>query len=96
MELNPTRMCELLVGLPDVNVLAVDDRPDRSIVVHIEARLERSWCPACGARATVKERPVVELVDLPCFGRPARLAWRKHRLCCPPSGVPDGVVNPCR
>jgi transposase len=90
VELNPTRMCELLVGLPDVNVLAVDDRPDRSIVVHIEARLERSWCPACGARATVKERPVVELVDLPCFGRPARLAWRKHRLCCPQAVCPMG------
>src|SRR5690606_6447580 len=23
------------------------------------------------------------LVDLPCFGRPARLVWRKHRWCCP-------------
>jgi hypothetical protein len=78
-------MCELLVGLPDVIVLAVDDVVDEPIVVHIEARLDRVWCPGCGARAVVKERPVVELVDLPCFGRPARLAWRKHRLCCPES-----------
>ena len=31
-------MCKLLVGLPDVNVLAVDDQPDGPIVVHIEAR----------------------------------------------------------
>jgi hypothetical protein len=30
----------------------------------------------------VKDRPVVELVDLPVFGRPARLMWRKHRLKC--------------
>ena len=82
MEFNPTRMCELLVGLPDVNVTAVDDRRGGPIVVHIEARLERAWCVECGARAGVKDRPVVELVDLPCFGRPARLAWRKHRLCC--------------
>lgn len=34
MEFNPARMCELLVGLPDVNVLAVDDRRDLPIVVH--------------------------------------------------------------
>lgn len=25
---------------------------------------------------------MVVLVDLPCFGRPARLAVREHRLCC--------------
>ena len=30
----------------------------------------------------VKERPEVELVDLPVFGRQARLVWRKHRLVC--------------
>ncbi len=38
--------------------------------------------PVVAARATarVKERPEVELVDLPVFGRQARLVWRKHRL----------------
>ncbi|MCB0920935.1 MAG: transposase family protein [Acidimicrobiaceae bacterium] len=56
----------------------------------IEARLEGLWCPACGARATVKERPVVDLVDLPCFGRPARLGWRKHRLECREALCPMG------
>ena len=90
MEFNPTRMCELLVGLPDVIVTAVEDRPDGPIVVHVEARLERAWCVRCGARAGVKQRPVVELVDLPCFGRPARLAWRKHRLCCREPLCPAG------
>lgn len=90
MECNPTRMCELLVGLPDVNVFAVADVTDQPIVVHVEARLDRAWCALCGARAAVKERPVVELVDLPCFGRPARLAWRKHRLCCPQVLCPAG------
>jgi hypothetical protein len=65
-------LCELLVGLPDVNVLAVVDVADEPIVVHIEARLERVWCMTCGARAVVKERLVVELVDLPCFAHPDR------------------------
>ncbi len=30
----------------------------------------------------VKDRDTVELVDLPCFGRPAVLAWRKIRWAC--------------
>lgn len=83
MELNLTRMCELLVGLPDVNVLAVDEADGSGpVAVHVESRLARLWCRTCGSRATVKDRPVVTLVDLPCFGRPTRLAWHKHRLCC--------------
>jgi hypothetical protein len=53
-------MCELLVGLPDVDVLAVDDRPDEPIVVHIEARRDPAWCRSCGGRARVKDRPWVD------------------------------------
>ncbi|MGQ0850061.1 MAG: transposase [Actinomycetota bacterium] len=51
--------------------------------VPVECRLEGAECPGCGSAAWVKDRAVVELVDLPAFGRPARLRWRKHRLCCP-------------
>lgn len=84
MEADPTRMCELLVGLPAVNVLGVEDVLDAAVVVHIESRLDRPvGCVACGARAWIKDRPAVELVDLPCFGRPARLVWHKHRWRCP-------------
>ena len=83
MEVDPTRMCELLVGLPAINVLGIDDERDDMVVVHIESRGERPRCPACGLPAWVKDRPAVELVDLPCFGRPARLVWHKHRWCCP-------------
>jgi hypothetical protein len=31
-------MCERLVGLPDVNVLAVDDQRAKPIRVHVETR----------------------------------------------------------
>ena len=89
MELDPTRMCELLVGLPDVNVLGVDDRPGQ-VWVHIETRGPRPCCSGCGGGATIKDRPVVELVDLPAFGRPSRLAWRKHRWACGDSACPVG------
>jgi transposase len=59
-------------------------------VVHVEARRAPAWCWSCGVRAVVKDRPRVELVDLPCFGRPARLVWRKHRWRCPEPACPGG------
>jgi transposase len=71
------------VGLPAVTVLGVDDERVDAVVVHIESCSDRPVCPGCGLVAWVKDRPAVELVDLPCFGRPARLVWRKHRWRCP-------------
>jgi len=89
VELDPTRMCELLVGLPDVNVLAVDDVADEPLRVHVETREPRPTCPGCGDVA-IKDRPAVDLVDLAVFGRRARLIWRKHRWSCPASSCPTG------
>jgi transposase len=84
-------VCELLVGLPDVNVLGVDDfDPDEPLRVHVETRGPRPNCPRCATPVVVKERPVVELVDLPVFGRRARLVWRKHRWWCPDPGCGVG------
>jgi transposase len=77
-----TRICELLVGLPDVNVLAVSDTPGAPLEVWIETRTERPACPGCGGPAVVKDRPMVRLVDLPAFGRPTELCWRKYRWRC--------------
>jgi transposase len=77
-------MCELLVGLGDVNVVAVDDvDPDEPIRIFVETRWLRPVCEQCESSAVVKDRPVVDLVDLPVFGRPARLVWRKYRWVCP-------------
>jgi transposase len=39
-------------------------------------------CPTCSGRAQVKERPVVSYVDLPVYGTPMKLAWKKHRMRC--------------
>lgn len=83
MTTNPTRMCELLVGLPDVNVLSVTDTTGDGLEIRIETRFTRPTCFDCSTPATVKDRPVVVLVDLPAFGRPARLVWRKYRWRCP-------------
>ncbi|MGI8519797.1 MAG: hypothetical protein ACR2MC_04195, partial [Actinomycetota bacterium] len=38
----------------------------------------------------MKGRDRVELVDLPAFGRRARLVWRKHRWACPNRACAQG------
>lgn len=81
--LDATRACELLVGLPAVNVLDVVEPIVGRLEITVESRIETPSCRGCGERAWVKDRPVVELVDLTCFGRPVVLRWRKHRLWCP-------------
>jgi transposase len=90
VETDPIRVCELLVGLPEVIVLGVEDEAGEPIRVHVESRIDEQTCGGCGARAWVKDRPLVVLVDLPAFGRPSRLAWRKHRLSCPDPTCPVG------
>jgi transposase len=54
--------------------------PDVSLV--IEQVLDEVSCPSCGNRAQVKERPVVTYIDLPVYGFPMRLTWKKHRMKC--------------
>jgi len=84
LETDPTRMCELLVGLDDVMVLGVEDPgAEGPLVVAIETESSVPTCPECGAWARLKERVWVTYVDLPVFGRPTRLRWRKRRWRCP-------------
>jgi hypothetical protein len=91
---NATRACELLVGLPAVTVLEVLEPLVGRLEITVESRVETPGCPGCGERAWVKDRPVVELVDLTCFGRPVVLRWRKAPLVLPQELVPVGVVDP--
>ena len=75
-------MCALLVGLPDVTVIGVVDLAGVPIVVHVEQDAARPAGAGCARPAAAKGRRDVLLVDLPVFGRPAKLAWRKHRWRC--------------
>jgi transposase len=82
LEHDPTRMCELLVGLPDVNVEGVGDWP-RWLRIVISTRADRPRCPSCAGAAWRHDDVDVELVDLPCFERRTRLVWSKQRWRCP-------------
>lgn len=83
METNATRMCALIVGLPAVAVLGVEDQLGEPLRVHVETTAATAGCAGCGTRAWLKGRRPVELVDLAAFGRPSVLAWHKRRWRCP-------------
>jgi len=89
---HPTEILQALVGLKDVQVLAYERHgPDVELLV--EQTPSDVRCPRCGTRAQVKERPVVHYVDLPVYGTPMSLAWKKppHVLCRP--GVREEVLG---
>ncbi len=90
---NTPYLCVPLVGLPDVDVLGIDDRAgDELLRVHIEARSQRPECPRCDGVVWHKDRDRVVLVDLP-----QRLDGR--RGCCGTSNAgyaPTMRVRPGR
>ena len=86
-------MCELLVGLGDVEVLSVGDEGGGPLRVHVRCRAARPPCGGCGGPLWSDGERAVVLVDLPAFGRPVRLVWRKRRWRCPRRGCGAGTVT---
>ncbi len=76
-----TGLAEALLGLDGFRVLDVREVPDE-LVVTIETTAEFVGCERCGVRAEAHARMRVEIRDLACFGRPARLVWIKRRWRC--------------
>jgi transposase len=70
------------VGLKDVVVLHYERRGP-NVELAIEQLIRQPVrCPSCKELAQVKERPVVTYIDLPVYGTPMRLGWKKHRMRC--------------
>ncbi len=78
-----------MVGIKDIRVLNYK-RSGSNVELMIEQVKGDVHCPNCKGRAQVKERPVVHYIDLPVYGTPMRLAWRKHRMRCPNDNCPQG------
>ena len=47
MDENPTRICELIVGLGEMEVLGIDDASGGPLAMHIRSR-SRPVCGGCG------------------------------------------------
>jgi transposase len=76
-----TGLAEALLGLDGFRVLTVTETA-AELVIEIETTAVVVGCGACGTRAEAHERMAVAIRDLACFGRPARLVWRKRRWRC--------------
>jgi transposase len=74
-------LAEALLGLDGFRVLEVNEAPDE-LVLTIETSLDVVGCRRCGTRAQAQDRMPIDIRDLPCFGRPARLRWIKRRWRC--------------
>lgn len=79
---DPSQILQALVGLKDVTVLQLA-RYGPQVELTVEQVRVDGRCPSCGGRAQVKERPIVTYADLPVYGVPMRLSWKKHRMSCP-------------
>ena len=73
--------CDLLVGLEGFHVIEVAQH-QRHLRVVIESSPRVEGCTTCGVVATSHGRRDVRLVDVPSFGRPVRLIWRKRTWRC--------------
>ena len=80
-----TGLAEALLGLEGFRVLEVTEDPDE-VVITVETTVDVVGCRSCGTRAEAQDRMPIDIRDLPCFGRPARLRWIKRRWRC---GDPD-------
>ena len=86
------RVNEIIVGLGDVEVLGVDESVGL-LRVHVRRRTPRPPCWVCGGSLWSHGERVVELVDLPAFGRATRLVWHKRRWRCPAVDCAVGTVT---
>ena len=73
-------LAEVLLGLPGFRITSVLETSNE-LIVTVESTAARVGCPTCGVRAEAHDRMRVEIRDLPCFGRPARLVWKRRWRC---------------
>ena len=73
--------CDLLVGLEGFHLMSVARTPD-ALVLDVESCNQLAGCPGCGVIAQGHGRMVVEVIDAPWAGVPARFRWFKRRWIC--------------
>lgn len=81
--------CDLLVGLDGFHVIGVV-KTDQGLRVTVESPPQVMGCPTCGVVVHSRGRREVRLVDVPCFGAPVELVWRKRTWRCDESSCSAG------
>ena len=73
--------CDLLVGLEGFHLIAVARRAC-GLILDMESCDHFSGCPGCGVITQGHGCVVVEVVDAPWAGVPARIRWHRRRWIC--------------
>ena len=71
-------MCELLVGLPALMVLGVEDEPGDWLRAH-RVLGSKATVGGGGGIVVIRDRPCVKFEDLSCFGRLVEIGWTRRR-----------------
>lgn len=74
-------IAEIMLGLPGFHVLDAG-RDGGLLTLEVETLPGLVGCVACGVVGVGHGRVAVTYHDLPAFGRPTRLVWRKRRYRC--------------
>lgn len=74
--------CDAFLGIEDVHPIACH-RDGRGLVVTVETPTDLDGCRTCGLVAHGHGRQIRTLHDIPAFGAPVRLRWRRRRWICP-------------
>jgi len=74
--------CDILLGLEGVHVIDVA-RTAEGLRVTVETPPHLEGCRRCGVVAHGHGRRDRVLHDIPCFGAPVTLIWRKRTYVCP-------------
>ena len=84
--------CDLLVGLDGFHVIEVA-KTEAGLRVTVESPPQLMGCLTCGVVVASHGRRDVRLVDVPCFGRPVELIWRKRTWRCEEPACAAGVFT---
>lgn len=91
------RMIQLLLGIPDINILAVEIKSNNHVHITVESTLEGTNCHQCGTPTTTfhsLDKPL-QLRHLPMMGHQTYLLiCPKRYLCEPCSNKPKTTQKP--
>ena len=83
--------CDLLVGLEGFHLMSVTRTPG-ALVLDVESCNQLVGCPGCGVIAQGHGRMVMEVIDAPWAGVPARIRWHNTAMDMPRTRLPDGDI----
>lgn len=93
VETDSTRVCEVIVGLGDVEILGVDDRKGKPLRLEARGTRPRPACGGCGGRLWSKGARAVLLAELAGVRPAGEAGVAQAPLEVPRQRLPGGVLH---